>query len=372
MELICRHEKLNQALSLAARVVPSRSELPILNNLLLRTEEAHLAILATNLQLSLYFQIPAEIKSAGAITAPASALQAYVSSWPRDKVEIKLEGSKLQLKDERAEASFVTMPADDYPTFPQKKEEDLFRFQTETLAYLIKKVKFSTAIEESRPVLTGILVKVKENEVTMVSTDGFRLSEVRGKLKTPSTIERSFIIPVAAFQELEKLFSAGSDEVRFYLTQDENQIIFDLLHLQLATRLLEAEYPDYEKILPQDFQLNAVVSQRELLQALRSVAIFAQHNGQTVYLTFDKDHLTLAAQSAELGSTRIELPAEIKGGPLKMAFNVNFLREGVEAIDGEELKLEAKDPLAPIKLSAPEQKDYFHIIMPIRMEESEA
>lgn len=373
MKVVCQQQKLNQALNQVSRLVPSRSELPILSNVLVEASSGNLSLYATNLQLSIAAQVPAEVEEEGRVTIPAAPVQGYVSSLPAQKIEMNLQDNRLQVKTadgSKTEASFVTMEAVDYPSFPEKGDEPVLSFQTQELARLIRKAAFAAAVEESRPVLTGVLVKVNDEEATFVSTDGFRLSEVRGSSVNELGEDQEMIIPASAFGEVEKLLgSAGEEEINIYYSQDHNQVIFDLVSVKLASRLLEAEYPDYEKILPEEFSLRATLNRSSLEQAVRTASIFAQRDGQTVYATLKDDQLLLEARSAEVGETHEELSAEVDGEELKIAFNAGFLREGLESLEGEEIIFEAKDSLSPTRWSSPSEDSYYHIIMPIRIEE---
>jgi len=378
MKSTCLQPNLNKALNQVSRLAPARSELPILSNFLVKATKGTLAFYATNLQLSICSRIGAEVEKEGEITAPAAPVQNYVSALTPDKINLEVVQNKLKVSSKTSQAAFVTMEAVDFPSFPRKAKEPLFIFKVQELSRCIHKVCFAAAADDSRPVLTGILVKVADSQATLVATDGFRLSEVKGTTVRSAKDEKPLVIPAAAFLEVEKLLGgSGEEEAAVYLSEDKNQLIFDLVSVQLATRLIESEFPDYEKILPTEFTLKASLDKEEFLRAVRTAAIFSQRDGQTVHLTFEDKSLTVEAQSAEIGEGREKIPASIEGDGLKIAFNAVFLKEGLEAVNDQEIIFEAKDSLSPIKLSSADQKagsldaGFFHIIMPIRIEEQQ-
>jgi len=372
MKAICNQPKLAKALSQTSRLIPSRSELPILSNILVSTSSSSLNIYATNLQLSISTQIPAEVTEEGEITIPALPVQSYISSLLPQKVRIELKSNRLRVQSEKTEASFVTMDPVDYPSFPEKEKEPIIVFKTEELARLIRKTRFAAATDESRPVLTGVLITITDNRTTFVATDGFRLSIAEGEVVRATTDKQRLIIPAAAFNEVEKLLgSVGENEVSLYLSTDKNQVIFDFVSVCLASRLLEAEYPDYEKILPSDFNISVTMAKKDLEQAVRTVSIFAQKGSQTIYFSFKDGKGIVEAQSSEVGEGKEEIVANIDGGELSIAFNSSFIREALEAFGQDQIVFTANDALSPTKWASPADKGFFHIIMPIRMEEGE-
>ncbi|MBU1110553.1 DNA polymerase III subunit beta [Patescibacteria group bacterium] len=370
MKVVCQQKKLAKALGQVAKLVPSRSELPILSNVFLSASKGFLTLQTTDLQLSVSAQVPAEVEEDGEITVPAGAVQSFVSSLSADKINLALEKNQLGVRTDKVAANFVTIPAIDYPSFPEMQNEPIFVFNTEELARLIRKICFSAATDAARPVLTGVYLEVKDKQISFVSTDGFRLSRAKSTPIRLSKEQKPIIIPASAFSEVEKLLSgAGEEEVNVYLTKDANQIIFDLGSVKLASRLLEAEYPDYNKILPESFEFKTVIDRAGFAQAVRTVAVFAQRDAQTIYLTFENNSVAIEAQSSEIGEAREEIAVQIEGEKLKCAFNVGFLIDALESIDGDELVFEAKDSLSPTRWTSPSDKSFFHIIMPIRIEE---
>lgn len=372
MEVTCGYSRLNRALSQVSRLVPTRTELPILSNLLLRATKSSLILQATNLQLSISAEVPAEIKEEGEITVPAVPVQNFISTLSGEKVDIKLEQNRLQIKSGETRGSFVTMDAVDYPTYPQRENQPILKFSAEELARLIRKAVFAAAVEESRPVLTGVLIQLVDEKVAFVATDGFRLSKVVGEASEVSETTHGMIVPASAFSEVEKLLgSSGEKEVRVFLSEDKNQVVFDFVSVQLASRLLEAQYPDYEKILPADFEVKVQLPKRELEQAVQTASVFAQRDGQTVFLTFKPKELVVEAESAEVGELVRKLPIELAGDGLKVAFNAGFLQEGLAALDGDEVVFETKDAESPSRWFSPDDTGFFHIVMPIRLDEDE-
>lgn len=369
-------ENLVNAVTTASRVIESKPNLPVLSNLLLTASENQLTIESSNLETSMRLWVRAKVEKNGQTTLPARKLSDYLSTLTESKLTLSERNSKMVVKSENSAAEFVTLPPDDFPSLPAAGEKKLI-FPAEKIARLINKTTFAASKDEVRPVLTGVLLKMANKQITAVATDGFRLSEAKisweGRVddKTPA-----MIVSAKALQEVERVLVG--EEIRLSPSKDGNQLVFSINGTEVITRLLEAEYPDYEQIIPSDFTTQAVFATEELINKVKLAAIFARREGQTIRLFFDSEanRVKLRSQSSEVGEHEGELSVEVQGTPMQVGFNAAYLLEGLNSIGSKKVRLKLKEGgegrVAPV-VFIPEEKlddlEYLHIIMPVRLEE---
>ncbi|MBM4402307.1 MAG: DNA polymerase III subunit beta, partial [Candidatus Cloacimonetes bacterium] len=348
MEIKILQENLIKPLGILNHIVTTKPSLPILSSILLKAENKTVILQATDLNISLDLQIKAEIKEEGKITLPARSFLEFISSLSPQNLNISEKEGKVFVKGEEAQASFVTMGSEEFPKFPEIDEESKFMLKKETLGFLIRKTAFAAAADEGRPVLTGVLLKNEEGKLGMVATDGFRLSEALSTEGTPNKEFGSLIIPSKALVEVERLIGETEEEVTLSKTLDQNQVVFQFgppINGLLFARLLEAEYPDYKRIIPDSFSLTAKVNSEHLISAVKTAAIFARGNGQTLRLFFDpqKNEILISAKTAEVGEGLAKVSAEIDGKGIEVGFNAKFLLDGVSSISVEQTQIQIKE-----------------------------
>lgn len=378
MDFEILQENLHKSCLVAARFVGSKSAIPILSSFLIKAKKEGLEILATNLESSIKISTGAKINQEGNVALPIKTFLEYLTSINPQKISLKQEGQKLQLLGEQqTKASFVTIKPDEFPKFPEIRKEKLLSLEKNALKKLIQQTTFAAASDEGRPVLTGVLIKLNKNQLSFVTTDGFRLSE--SLLSLPNSENNNdfqLIVPALALNELERLLGEVTlDEVSVFLTQEENQVAFSLGNFLLITRLLEAEYPAYEKVIPAEFNWQALVSTLELQKAVKTAAIFAGRDSQTIKVNFNpaSNEILLTGESVSLGESETRLLGEVQGREeIKMAFNARFLQEGLSSIKTDQVQIQIKERVAPTLFSSPEDETYKHIIMPIRFEQEPA
>lgn len=373
MEIKILQENLIKPLGILNRIVSTKPTLPILSNFLLKTEGKNLTLQATNLDISLTLQVNAEIKEKGKITLPARSFLEFISSLSPQMLTISEKEGKIFVKGGQAQASFVTMNAEEFPKFPEIDKESKFLLKKETLGWLIRKTAFAAAADEGRPVLTGVLLKVEEGKFFMVATDGFRLSEALTTGSVPDKDFGSLIIPSKALVEVERLINESEEEIALGKTSDKNQVIFQFgppAGGLLFARLLEAEYPDYKRIIPDSFSLTAKLATEELISAVKTASIFARGNGQTLRLFFDpqKNEILISAKTAEVGEGLAKVTAEIDGKGIEVGFNAKFLLDGVSSIREEQIQIQIKEEVAPAMFMGVGDDAYRHIVMPVRLQ----
>jgi len=383
MKLTILQENLIKGLNIVGRSVATRPQLPILANILLSAEEGRLRMAATNLEMGVNFWAGAKIEKEGSFTVPARAFLEFVSSLPKEKVEVSLEEGQLVVKCGSYEASFNGIAATEFPSLPSFPEEALFTLKKEILTEALQKVSFAAATDEGRPVLTGVLFKFLGKDLFLVATDGFRLSVFKIPNPLPKTKEETkILLPARALAEVIKATSgeggeksAGKlgkskeekGEMEFALLPHGNQAIFSADSTEIVTQLIGGEFPNYEKIIPAEGGTKITVLGEELLRAVRMAAIFARDSANIVRFKIENERLSVSANAAQVGKNKSELA--VRGsGEGEIAFNSKYLLDFLNVAGEKEVSLEMTSPLSPGVFKIVGEEEYLHIIMPVRVQ----
>lgn len=380
MKLECLQENLAEGLSVVGRVVPTKSTLPVLSNVLLSTREGELQLTANNLELSVAHRVPAAIAKEGEITLPARLLSDYVTLLDHgQKVDLELNPKthKVHLACGRYEANVAGIDAEDFPPVPAVSGGSSFRIPSLLLKQAINEVVFAAAPDDTRPVLAGVLVKLGNGEITLAAADGFRLA-VRTVDLPEDGPELTMIVPAKTLTEVARLLSDSTDEqVAINTTPNGNQIYFAFGKTEITSRLIEGQFPDYKRIIPAEAKTKIKLSTGDFLRATRAAAVFARDNSNIVRLECSppRDNAELAlgsvlvkSTSAEMGDNEGTLDATVDGDDTQIAFNGRYLRDALEAIDTPEVILQITGPSSPgIIKPASESNGYIHVIMPMHV-----
>ena len=371
MKLTILQENLIKGLNLVGRSVATRPQLPILANILLSAEEGRLRMAATNLEIGINFWAGAKIEEEGSFTVPARAFLEFISSLPKEKVEISLEEGQLVVRCDSYEASFNGIAATEFPALPSFPEEELFSLKKETLTEALQKASFAAAADEGRPVLTGVLFKFLGKDLFLAATDGFRLSVVKIPNPLPKKKEETkILLPARALAEVIKATSGESGEkkeIAFALLPRGNQAIFSVENTEIVTQLIGGEFPNYEKIIPAEGGTKITVAGEDLLRAVRMAAIFARDSSNIVRFKIEEGKLLVSANAAQVGKNKSEI--EVKGGGEgKIAFNSRYLLDFLNVVGEKEVSLEMSSALSPGVFKIVGEENFLHIIMPVRVQ----
>jgi DNA polymerase-3 subunit beta len=381
MKLECLQENLAEGLSVVGRVVPTKSTLPVLSNVLLSTRDGELQLTANNLELSVAHRVPTMgIADEGEITLPARLLSDYVALLDHgQKVELELNPKthKVHLVCGRYEANIAGIDAEDFPPVPQVSGGPSFTIPSPTFKETIGGVVFAAAPDDTRPVLAGALLKMGGSVLTLAAADGFRLA-VR-KVELPSGgPELTMIVPAKTLIEVARLLSDDEDDqVSINTTPNGNQVYFAFGKTEVTSRLIEGQFPDYERIIPADSKTSVRLSTTDFLRATRAAAVFARDNSNIVRLECSpaeegalsgNGSVLVKSTSAEMGDNEGTLDASVDGDDTQIAFNGRYLRDALEAIDTPEVVLRITGPSSPGLIEpASEQNGYRHVIMPMHV-----
>jgi len=334
----------------------------VLNGILLRGDEGRLTLAATDMEISLRAAIAGDISGDGAVVVPGRLLTDLARLLPDDSVTLTHEeGDGVLVVTSGSHSSRLNVySAEDFPRLPPT-DVPLHVIAAPALLGTIEKVARAASRDESRPVLTGILVRFEGDKLVMAATDSYRLAVKETELEA-SGPDLDAIIPARALQELARL-AAGADEVR--LGVHENHVIFGAGDIWLTSRRIDGQFPNYKQLLPETFEAEITTPREPLLQVIRRAGVLAQRNAP-LRLRFAEGELGVSAQTQDVGEAHETLPVEYAGEPLEIGFNPDFLRDGLEAVSGDAVQLKLINPLRPGLIVSPDES-FWYLIMPIRL-----
>jgi DNA polymerase-3 subunit beta len=380
MKLECLQEHLAEGLAVVGRVVPSKSTLPVLSNVLLTTKEVELQLTANNLELSVAHRVPGTVGREGQITLPARLLADYVALLDHgQKVELDLNQKthKVHLACGRYEANIAGIDADDFPPVPAVTGGARFGIPANVLKEAINQVVFAAAPDDTRPVLAGVLLRLAAGSLTLAAADGFRLA-VRTLDLPDGAPELTMIVPARTLTEVARLLPDSEEaQVTIDTTPNGNQVYFAFGKTEITSRLIEGQFPDYQRIIPPEAKTNVVLSTTDFLRATRAAAVFARDNSNIVRLECSPSQesaelalgtVLVKSTSAEMGDNEGHLDANVTGDETQIAFNGRYLRDALEAIESQQVALQISGPSSPgILRPVGEPNGYLHVIMPMHV-----
>jgi len=376
MKVSCLQENLAKGLNTVSRAVASRSTtLPILSNVMLSTDTGRLKLSATNLEIGINTWIGAKVERDGAITVPARTFADLINTLPPDRVDMELSvrTQTLHLSCGRSEANVKGIDAQEFPLIPSPEGAGQILIEPDILNRMINQVAFAAAIDESRPMLTGVLTKFDQRHMTMAAADGFRLSVRTAILQTPVSEPVQILIPAKALVELARVSGDQEDPIEITITPTRNQILFHLTNTDLVAQLIDLQFPDYEQIIPKRHVTRAVINAQEMLKASRAANIFAREAANTARLhvvpggDLAPGHISIAARSDETGDNVGEIDAAVEGEEIEIAFNVRYLLDVFSVLDTPQVVLETSTPGSPGVIKPIGDDDFIHVIMPMHL-----
>lgn len=367
MNLTITKDQIIAGLQAVQNVVSTRTTLPILSNVLLRAEDNHLEITATDLDVTVACKVEAKVAKPGATTLPVKKLFGIVRELSG---EIEIETDDKNIASIKSGSSYFKihgLGADEFPPLPKFKDDKKVSVSQETIRGMLKKTSFAVSTDESRYVLNGIFISLKEGKMTFVATDGRRLALVDEEVDLSEKSTGEVIVPAKAVNELTRLLQdKGTVEIKF----GENQASFALQNensfsVLLITKLIEGNYPNYRQVIPGEAKERIALGREELMLALRRAEIMTSEKANSVKLAFGKNNLTITANSPEVGEARETLAINYKGKEFAIAFNPRYLIDPLSALSEDEVFLELIDELSPgvVKINGP----FLYVVMPMRL-----
>jgi len=362
MRITCARDELVAKLATVSRAVSTRGTVQVLAGVLFRVEAGRLELAATDMELSLRTSLDAQVEGEGAVVVPGKLLVDLARLLPENEValEYRPDEGVVHLSSGSYGSRLNTYSAEDFPRLPAL-DVPLQSVDRAALLDTVERVTRSASRDESRPVLTGILVRFEGTSLVMAATDSYRLSVKETTLDAAGP-ELEAIIPARALQELTRM-SGGSGSLE--LGVQENHVVFGADDVWLTTRRIDGQFPNYKQLIPEAYEVELTVPRAELLDVVRRASVMALRNSP-LRLRFAEGELTVSAQTQDVGETRESLPVPFRGEPLEIGFNAEFLRDGIESVHGDDLQLRLINPLRPAVMQD-EDGTFTYLIMPIRL-----
>jgi len=365
VSLTCERDELVRRLAIVSRALSTRTTVQVLSGILLEAEGDRLTLAATDMELSLRSSLDAQGESEGRVVVPGRLLVEIARLLPGGEVAFahRPEEGIVELSSGTASYRLHTLSAEDFPRLPEANAAQLHSIDADALVSTAAQVSRAASRDESRPVLTGVLVRFEGGKLVMAATDSYRMS-VRETEVEGAAPDLEAIVPARALGEIIRV-AAGAGELE--LGMHDNQLVFSLPEagVLLTTRRIDGQFPNYQQLLPDTFEHELTLPREELLEVVRRVAVVSQRNSP-LRLSFAEGELTISARTPDVGEAKESLPVPFSGEELEIGFNPEFLREGIESVQGDDVVLRLISPLRPGLLQSAE-RDFWYLIMPIRL-----
>ena len=364
VKITCAKDELTQALALVGRAVSSRATVQVLGGVLLRAADGRVELSATDMELSLRLAVDAQVEGDGAVVAPGRLLVDLARLLPESEVvlEHKSEQGVLEVTCGPASYKLNTYSAEDFPKLPDVTGTETFGVDSSAFLETVSRVARAASRDESRPVLTGVLVRFEGGKLIMAATDSYRMSVKQTELAEAAASELEAIVPARALTELSRI---AQDSGELQIGVQENHVVFGAGDVWLTTRRIDGQFPNYKQLLPETFEHEVALPREEFLEVVRRVAVMAQRNSP-LRLRFGDGELTVSAQTQDVGEARESLPISYTGDTIEIGFNAEFLRDGLESVGDDAVRFKLISPLRP-GLILGESDDFLYLIMPIRL-----
>ena len=373
MNISVMQENLARGLQTVSRAVSSRATLPVLANVLLKTESSGIKLTATNLEIGINCWVPGKVSEEGEITVPAKLLTDLVASLPNQRIDLVLspKDRTLKLTCGNNRSSIKGIEADEFPVVAAIGETPATSVDARLLREALGEVVFATASDESRPILTGVLTKLNGDQMTLAAADNYRIAVRTLTLDRPVSPEVTIVVPGRSYAELMRILPDAEAPIEITVTPNKSQVLFHIEGIDLVSRLIEGQFPNYEPVIPTSHSSRAVIDREAFLSGTRRASIFARDSANIVKIELggddaDASGVAITAHAADIGDNADTVDATIEGSPTSIAFNARYLIDVLSNLGSDEAVLELSGPLAPGVIRGIGKDDYVHVIMPVR------
>lgn len=365
MKIICTQENLRVGLLSVGRIISSSVSLPILNNVLLKTENGLLKVSSTNLEIAITTYVRCKVEEEGVITVACKTLSDLVNSLPNKNISLESKENELSLEAENYHTSIKTLPADEFPLIPEVENHKTFSIPAQEIKQALSQVVFAVSTNQTQPEISGVLFKLENGNLKIAATDRYRLAEKKLKLAEALNLPHNLILPQKTIIELSR--NIGTQEGQVQVSVNETQISFTFNNTQIVSRLIDGEYPPYEQIIPGEFITTAYTNRQALINGLRAGGVFSQSNASVrVEYQADSQNLVLHTESGELGKSVVELPSRIEGQSGSLVVNFHYLLECLTNLSTENVVVKITGDSSPSLLTPEGDDTYLYLVMPIK------
>jgi DNA polymerase-3 subunit beta len=371
MNVSVMQENLARGLGIVGRAVSSRATLPVLANVLLKTENSGLKLTATNLEIGINCWVPGKVADEGEITVPAKLLADLVSSLPNQRIDLQFSAKDRTLKvtSGGSRSSIKGIEADEFPVVAAIGDTPATSADSRALRDALAEVVFAAASDESRPILTGVLTRLAGETMTLAAADNYRIAVRTLALAKAVTPEMTIVVPARSYAELMRILPDAEEPIEITVTPNKSQVLFHVAGIDLVSRLIEGQFPNYEPVIPTAHTSRAVLDREAFLAGARRASIFARDSANIVKIELGGeagDGVAITAHAADVGDEADALEATLEGQSTSIAFNARYLVDVLTNLGAEEAALELSGPLAPGVIRGIGKDDYVHVIMPVR------
>jgi DNA polymerase-3 subunit beta len=363
MKFICEKTKLQEAISATQKAVTGKSAMPILQGLFIDASEGKITIIGSDIDLSIETKIDANIIEAGKVVVDARLFGDIVRKLPNSNIEISsATDNSIEIICEKTKFNLIHMNADDFPTLPNIDEDNIFCIEQKLLKNMIRGTMFAIAQEESRPILTGVLLEIKDGKINLVALDAYRLALKSESIDSDSSIKA--VIPGKTLSEVVKILE---DEGEVNITFTSNHILINLGETKIISRLLEGEFIKYTSIIPEEYSLKITVERNKILNCIERASLVAKE-GNTNLIKFDiNDEYMVLTSNSQLGNVREELNIILQGEPLEIAFNAKYMIDLLKVMDEEEIYMEFSSSVSPCIVKNKQNNNCTYLVLPVRL-----
>ncbi|MFH1773301.1 MAG: DNA polymerase III subunit beta [Patescibacteria group bacterium] len=373
MKFFSLQENLKQGLFVVGHIAGKNTQLPILNNVMLKVENGNIKILSTNLEIGVTMIVRGKIEKEGVFTVDSRIISECVNLLPNQKIKIELKDNNLLVNSDNYQVKIKGQLAEEFPLIPEVEKKNYYSVQVEEFKKAVSQVVFAVSLSEVRLEMSGVALFFS-NDLILVATDGYRLAEKKIKIKNNNNEERKIIIPVKTLQELIRILSGvpidinnkTDQEIKIYIS--DNQVLFVYNSIELVSRLIEGQYVNYQQIIPTVSKTNVIVNRVELIRATKLAFLFSKTKINDINLDFfkEKNQIIVSAISGQVGENVTQLDAKMTGEDNGVVVNCRYLLDGLNNIDGETVKLEIINNNTPCIIRSEKATDYLYLIMPIK------
>lgn len=366
MKITCKRDNLVKGLNIVSRMVKQRATLPVLGNILLSSDNGRLKLSVTDLEAAIVTWVGAKIDEEGAITVPARTLYDYLTASSDEVVSLNAQNSDVALKSDRSQATIKGILAEEFPIIPQVSSKEKIIIGALELKNAIFAVSSCAAPDETRPVLAGVLFRVRDSKLYIVATDSYRLAEKTIKISDTPEKLTDIIIPQRTAVELARVLPDEEQTVEISVGENQAQFVCD--DIVFLSRQIEGTFPDYEQIIPKESVYEFEVEKSAAVEAIKVANVFARDIGGNIKFTADKDMVEITSFSAQTGDTKTSLAVSSTGKPITVAFNARYIMDALGVISGNRINFSFSGELNPGQISEKDDASYKYIIMPLRGE----
>jgi len=363
MKFTSKLENIKKVLESVIYLVDNNPTLPVLNNILFKVAGKRLTLSATNLESAIKYSLEVDVKNEGELTLPAKILANYISFLEGEKVEFESTGDNVTVKCGKSKTKIKGLSANEFPILPEVENLFSIKLKGAELEKALKETTFVCSLNATRPVLSGVYFFSNEKGVNLVATDGYRLSEKQILTEVKTGKKAEVIIPARVLNELQKM-AKNMEELEIMVGQ--NQVVFRMDGIELFSRLIDGNFPNYKAIIPNEFHTTVHIKTREITSAVRQMSVFARDNNNTLNLKTGENEIIISANANQVGEGETSFSAKIEGDAQSINLNYDFLLSALGVINSEEVILKLKDKNSPVILQPANEDSFLHLIMPLK------